>query len=120
MSHLFKNTTNAGNAHLAGQQNVLPRLGHRTVIGTDNQNRSVHLSRTGDHVLDIVCMARAVHVRIMASRRLILNVGRGDGDATLFFFWRLVNLIERNKIRHPLQTAQLVIAAVNVVFPWSM
>jgi hypothetical protein len=43
----------------------------------------------------------------MASRRLVLNVGRGDGDPTLFFFWRLVNLIERNKIRHPLQTAQL-------------
>jgi hypothetical protein len=34
-------------------------------------------------------------------------MGRGDGDPTLFLFWRLVNLIKRNKIRHPLQTAQL-------------
>jgi hypothetical protein len=43
----------------------------------------------------------------MARSRLVLNVRRGDGDPALFFLRRLVNLIERNKIRHPLQTVQL-------------
>jgi hypothetical protein len=57
----------ARNTHLAGQQNVLTRLGHRTVIGTHHQDRPVHLGRAGDHVLDIVRMARAVHMRIVTS-----------------------------------------------------
>jgi hypothetical protein len=34
-------------------------------------------------------------------------VRRGDRDPTLFLLRRLVNLIKGNKIRHPLQTAQL-------------
>jgi hypothetical protein len=103
--------------HLTGQQNVLAGLGHRTVVGRHHQNRAVHLRRTGDHVLDIVRMARAVHVRVMAGVRLILHVGRGDRNAALFFLRRLVNLIKRNKLGFAFQPLCLVIAAVNVVLP---
>jgi hypothetical protein len=88
--------------HLTGQQDVLARLGHRTVVGRHHQDRPVHLRRSGDHVLDVVRMARAVHVRIVAAVRLVLHVRRGDRDPALLLLRRLVNLIERNKIRHAL------------------
>jgi hypothetical protein len=55
-----------GHVHLAGQQNVLARLGHGAVVGRHHQDCAVHLRRTGDHVLDVVGVARAVHVRVVA------------------------------------------------------
>jgi hypothetical protein len=100
---------------------VLAGLGHRAVVGAHHQNRPVHLRRTGDHVLDVVRVTRAVHVRIVALVRLVLHVGRGDRDPALLLLRRLVDLIERHEIRHALHAVQcLVIAAVSVVLPWSM
>ena len=55
-----------GHADLARQQDVLARLRHRAVGGTTHQNGAVHLRRTGDHVLHVVGMARAVDVRVVA------------------------------------------------------
>jgi hypothetical protein len=43
-----------------------------------------------------------------------------DGDAALPFLGRLVDLIKGNKLGLPRFANCLVIAAVNVVFPWSM
>jgi hypothetical protein len=107
MSHLFRKHHDARYTHLTGQQDVLTGLGHGTVVGPHHQDRAVHLRRTGDHVLDVVRMARAVHVRIMTGVRLVLHVGRGDRDAALFFLRRLVDLIERNELGHALQPAVL-------------
>ena len=56
------------NANLAGQQHVLLGLRHRTVGRRNHQNRAVHLRRAGDHVLDVVGVARAVDVRVVPVR----------------------------------------------------
>ena len=68
---------------LARQQDVLARLGHRAVGGRDHQDRPVHLRRAGDHVLDVVGVAGAVHVRVVARAGLVLDVRGVDGDAAL-------------------------------------
>jgi len=49
MSTLFMNTTSAA-PHLARQEDVLPRLRHRSVGGTHHQDGAVHLRRARDHV----------------------------------------------------------------------
>ena len=85
-----------GHAHLPGQQDVLPGLGHGAVVGAHHQNRPVHLGRPGDHVLDIVGVTRAVHVGVVPLGGLVLHVGQGNGDAPLFFFRRLVDLVKGN------------------------
>ena len=85
--------------HLTRQQDVLTGLGHRAVVGRYHQNRAVHLRCTGDHVLDIISMARTIHMRIMAIVCLVLNVCRGNRDPALFFLWRFVDLIKRHKLR---------------------
>ncbi|OPY65683.1 MAG: hypothetical protein A4E62_02634 [Syntrophorhabdus sp. PtaU1.Bin002] len=81
---------------------MLTGLGHRAVIGTDNEDRPIHLGRTGDHVLDVVGMAGAVHVGIVAMVRLILDVGGSDGDTALLLLRGLVDLVEGDPLRHPL------------------
>ena len=52
-------------ADLTGEQDVLAGLGHRAVRSGYNQDRAVHLRRAGDHVLDVVSVAGAVHVRVV-------------------------------------------------------
>ncbi len=86
---------------------MLAGLRHRTIISPHHQNRSIHLRRPRDHVLDIVGMTRTIHVRVMTIFRLVLNVRCGDGDSALFFLRRLVDLVKRHEIRHPLQPKML-------------
>ena len=108
-----------GHTHLAGEQNVLARLRHRTVGRRHHQNRAVHLRRAGDHVLDVVGVAGAVDVRVVAVRRLVLDVRHRDRDTTSLFFRRVVDRVERRGIfTFGLCFASvLVIAAVSVVLP---
>ena len=80
-------------ADLTGEQNVLAGLRHRTVRRRYDQDRAVHLRRARDHVLDVVRVARAVNVRIVTLRRLILYVRRVDRDSARFLFRRLVDLV---------------------------
>ena len=96
-SHLFRNTTHAGHAHLARQQHVLLGLRHRAVGGRHHQNRAVHLRRAGDHVLDVVGVAGAIHVRVVPVLGLVLHVRRGDRDAALPLFRRVVDRVERTE-----------------------
>src|SRR3954454_6590963 len=65
MSHLFSATTIAGTPTWRGEQHVLAGLRHRAVGGGDHEDRTVHLGGTGDHVLDVVGVTRAVHVRVV-------------------------------------------------------
>ena len=95
MSHLFRKHHNRRHAHLARQQNVLPRLRHRPVGCRHHQDRPVHLRRARDHVLHVIGMARAVDVRVVPVGRLILDVRHRDGDAALALFGRVVNRIKR-------------------------
>ena len=77
---------------------MLAGLWHWAIGCTYNNNSTIHLRRTRDHVLDIVSMARAVHVRIMPVFSLILHVRDSNGDAAFFFLWCFVDLIKRNVI----------------------
>ncbi len=72
---------------------MLAGLGHRAVSCVHNQDRAVHLRRTGDHVFHIVSVAGAVDVCVVACFGLILNVGGRDGDAAGFFFGCAVDLV---------------------------
>jgi hypothetical protein len=63
-------------ADLTGQQDVLAGLRHRAVGRRHHQDRAVHLRRAGDHVLHVVGVARAVDVRVVTVRRLVLDMRR--------------------------------------------
>ena len=65
---------------------MLAGLGHGAVGGSDNQDGTVHLSSAGDHVLDVVGVARAVNVSIVTVCSLILNMCGVDGDAAFSLF----------------------------------
>ena len=96
--HLVQEHHDVGNVHLTGQQHVLARLRHRAVGGAHHQNRTVHLRRARDHVLHVVRVTRAVHVRVVTVVRLVLHVRRRDRDPTLALFGRLVDLVERREV----------------------
>ena len=84
---------------LAGQEDVLARLGHRAVGGGHDQDRAVHLGGAGDHVLDVVGVAGAVDVRVVAVRRLVLDVADGDRDAALPLLGSVVDRVEGAEVR---------------------
>ena len=83
-----------GHAHLAGEQDVLARLGHGAVGRRDHQDRAVHLRGAGDHVLHVVGVTGAVHVRVVAVVGLVLDVGGRDRDAALLLLGSVVDLRE--------------------------
>ena len=70
--------------HLTGEQDVLARLRHRAVDRAHHEDRAVHLRGTRDHVLHVVGVARAVDVRVVAVRRLVLHVrpSRSSGSSS--------------------------------------
>ena len=72
---------------------MLTGLSHGAVGSSDDQDSAVHLGSTGDHVLDIVSVARAVNVSIVTLLGLILNVSGVDGDTTLLLFGSLIDCI---------------------------
>ena len=84
--------------HLTGKQKVLAGLGHGAVGSSDNKDGTVHLSSTGDHVLDVVGVARAVNVCIVTGFGLVLNVSGVDGDTTLSLFGSLIDVSVINEI----------------------
>ena len=88
-----------GNADLTGQQDVLAGLRHRAVGRRHHQDRAVHLRRTGDHVLDVVGVARAVDVGVVAVVGLVFDVSGRDRDAARLLFRRLVDLVVRRERR---------------------
>src|SRR3990172_766579 len=89
--------------HLARQEDVLAGLGHGAVVGRHHQDGAVHLRGARDHVLDVVGVAGAVDVRVVALVRLILDVRNGDRDAALPLFRRLVDAEEVPVLGHLLQ-----------------
>ena len=88
-----------GNADLAGEQDVLAGLRHRAVGGRHHQDRAVHLRGTGDHVLHVVGVARAIDVGVVPVRGLVFDVGGRDRDAARLLFRRLVDLVVRRERR---------------------
>ena len=83
---LVKEYYDVRNAYLTSEQDVLTGLGHGTVGSCNYEDSAVHLSGTGNHVLNVVGMSRAVNVRIVALVGLIFNVcGVYCYTARLFF-----------------------------------
>jgi hypothetical protein len=76
---------------------VLLGLRHRAVGGGDHEDRAVHLSGAGDHVLDVVGVTGAVDVRVVTLLGLVLDVRDRDRDAALTLLGRLVDLVERRE-----------------------
>src|SRR5215213_8153977 len=91
---LVEEDHDVGHADLAGEQDVLARLGHGAVGRRDHEDRAVHLGRARDHVLHVVGMAGAVDVRVVALVGLVLDVRRGDRDAARLLLRRVVDLVE--------------------------
>ena len=83
------------NANLASEQNVLAGLRHRAIGCSNNQDSAVHLSCAGNHVLDVVGVARSVNVCVVALRGGVLNVGDVDGNTALLLLRSLVDHVER-------------------------
>jgi len=96
-----------GNLHLAGQQDVLTGLGHGAFGGGDDEDGSVHVGGARDHVFDVVGVTRAVDVRVVALRRLVLHVGDVDGHAALFFLRRVVDHIKGHELGQSLRREML-------------
>ena len=95
---LVQEDDDVGHANLTGEKDVLAGLGHRAVGGGDDEDRAVHLRCTGDHVLDVVRVTRAVDVSVVAGVGLVLDVRDGDRDTALALFRSLVDLIERREV----------------------
>ena len=68
-------------------------LRHGPVGAGDDEDGSVHLRGSGDHVLDVVGVSGAVHVGVVAILRLVLDGGGVDGDAAGSFLRRGVDLV---------------------------
>jgi hypothetical protein len=114
----------AGHADLAGEEHVLAGLRHHRVEGGHHQDRAVHLRGAGDHVLDVVGVAGAVDVRVVAVVGLVLHVRRGDGHRLggVALDAALGDVLVRDRLElAPFAfDSTALIAAVSVVLPWSM
>ena len=77
-SHLFMKTTIDGTFTCRASRMCSRVCGIGPVAGADHQDRPVHLRGPGDHVLHVVGVARAVHVRVVALRGLVLHVAGRD------------------------------------------
>jgi hypothetical protein len=117
--HLVHEHHQGGHADLAGEQDVLAGLRHRAVGGGNHEDRTVHLGGAGDHVLHVVGVAGAVHVRVVALLGFVFDVGGVDGDAALALFGSGVDVRVALLLGDALFGEVLVIAAVRVVLPWS-
>ena len=72
-----------GDANLASEQNVLAGLCHGAVGSCNHEDCAVHLSRTGNHVLDVVSVAGSVNVCVVALLGLVLDVSNVNGNTAL-------------------------------------
>src|SRR6266540_36127 len=91
--HLVQEDHDVRNPHLTRQKDVLPGLRHRPVRRRHHQDRTVHLRRPRDHVLDVVRMSRAVHVRVVPVPRLVLHVRGVDRHPPLPLLRSVVDLV---------------------------
>ena len=80
--------------YLTRQQDVLFCLSHNTIGSSYNQDSTIHLSSTSDHVFNVVSMAWAVNVCVVTFFCFILNVSSRDCDSTFSFFWSFIDIFE--------------------------
>ena len=83
------------NVYLTSKKNVLTCLWHRTISSSNNQDSTIHLSSTSNHVLYIVGVTWTVYVCVVTLLCFILDVSRVDSNTTLFLLRSIIDLIER-------------------------
>src|SRR6056297_2790472 len=95
---------------------MLARLRHRAVGSVHDQDRAVHLGGTGDHVLDVVGVAEAVDVGVMARLGLVFHMRGRDRDPASLLLRRAVDLVIRPEVTEILgdRRRQRRLAVVNV------
>ena len=91
---LIQENNQARYVYLTCKKYVLTCLWHRTISSSTNQDCTIHLSSTSNHVLYIVSVSRTVNVCIVTLFCLILNVSRVDSDTTLFLLRSVVDLVK--------------------------
>src|SRR3546814_6601491 len=74
------------NTDLTCEQDVFTSLRHGTVSGVNHKNSAIHLSRAGDHVLQIVSVNRAVDVRIVTSSGFVFDMRGLNKNTALALF----------------------------------
>src|SRR5690606_41184391 len=79
--------------YLCSQQNVLFCLRHRTIGSSHNQDSTIHLSSTSNHIYHVVSVTGTIHVCIVTSSCLIFHVSGIDSNTSFFFFRSSVNII---------------------------
>ena len=95
--NLIHENNDIRHANLTGKQDVFTGLRHGAVSCRNNQDCAVHLSSTGNHVLNIVSMSGAVNMSVVAIFGFIFNVSSVDCDTTCFFFWSLIDHVIGHK-----------------------
>ncbi len=99
---------------------MLASLRHRAVGSGDHQDGAVHLRGAGDHVLDVIGVARAIDVRVVPLGGFILHVRRRDGDSAGNFSSGALSIGNRSSGTYTFGLCfakVLVMAAVKVVLP---
>ena len=84
------------------KQDMFSCLRHWPVSRWYYQDCSVHLRRSCNHVLYIVCMAWAVNVGIVSFVCFILNVRCVDCNSSFSFFRSLIDVFKINFFSQPL------------------
>src|SRR5699024_994717 len=62
------------------------------VGGRYSQDSSVHLRRSGHHILDVVGMPGGIHVGIVALVRFIFHMGTCNSNPALFLLRGIINI----------------------------
>ena len=75
------------------QENVLTSLWKCTIVSSNDEDSTIDLCSTSNHVLDVICVAWHINVCVVALLRFILLVGSSDGNTTSLFLWSVIDLV---------------------------
>jgi hypothetical protein len=64
---------------------------HLSISCSDDNDSSIHVGSTCDHVLDVIGVTRAVDMGVVPVRSFIFDMRCGDCDTALSFFRSFIN-----------------------------